>query len=59
MLKKRKIGLLLCIVMVFAIAITGCGGEKSSKGSGDKVELNIMGGAMRLEAMIKGWEQMI
>lgn len=59
MLKKRKMGLLLCIVMVFSIAITGCGGEKSSKGSGDKVELNIMGGAMRLEAMIKGWEQMI
>ena len=59
MLKKRRMGLLLCIVMVFALAMTGCGGEKSSKDSGDKVELNIMGGVMRLESMIEGWEQMI
>ncbi|MDD2503972.1 MAG: extracellular solute-binding protein, partial [Clostridia bacterium] len=41
------------------LAMTGCGGEKSSKDSGDKVELNIMGGVMRLESMIEGWEQMI
>jgi raffinose/stachyose/melibiose transport system substrate-binding protein len=59
MFNKKRISLFLMLVVI-TILLIGCNKTNLPAGNtNDKVQINIMGAAMRLESMIEGWEQMI